>query len=119
MKLSRLNELKPYSEDHVFKEILPGQFIYHGGLYFSKPGERSHTNDGTQGKDYHVHNDCEAFIILQGEGEVEINKVLYPIAQGDIIVAEPGEDHHIISSVEKPVVMLWCHASSERNKNQI
>ncbi|MDQ0877832.1 hypothetical protein QFZ77_006491 [Paenibacillus sp. V4I3] len=37
----------------------------------------------------------------------------------DWLVIEPGEDHHLISSVEDPIVVVWCHAGATRNKNQL
>lgn len=119
MKMYRLSDLKDISDGHILKDIIPGEFISVGGLAFEKPGNRSHTNDGPEGKDYHVHKDCEVFIIIQGKGSIEINKTLYPIKTGDIIVAEPGEDHHIISGTEDPIVTLWCHGGPERHKNQL
>lgn len=110
MKKIRLSELRDINEGHVLMDILPGKRITSGGLSFSEPNERSHTNDGPEGKDYHVHEEGEAFIIMQGEGFVEINGTLYPVTTGDVIIAEQGEDHHLISDGEKPMAILWCHA---------
>jgi mannose-6-phosphate isomerase-like protein (cupin superfamily) len=118
MKRIRLQELHDVTEGHILQDVLPGKFISSGGLSFSKPGGRSHTNDGPDGRDYHIHSDCEAFVILQGKGSIEINGQCHPIATGDVIIVEPEEDHHLISSIEDPIVTLWCHASSTRNKNQ-
>ncbi|MFD0677290.1 MULTISPECIES: cupin domain-containing protein [unclassified Paenibacillus] len=120
MKAYRLNQLSDTMEGHILNQILPGKYISYGGLAFEKPGARAHTNDGPGGIDYHVHEDCEAFIILQGQGIVEINKELFhPVKAGDVIIIEPGEDHHLTSGIEDPLVVLWCHAGSERNKNQL
>lgn len=119
MKLYRISNMQDNISGHILKDILPGEYIYLGGLSFLKPGDRSHTNDGTGGVDYHVHTDCEAFVIFQGKGNVEINKSLYPVTAGDIVIVEPGEDHHIISDTSSPLVTLWCHAGSNRNKNQL
>lgn len=111
MKRLLLAELPEVNEGHILKSVLPGEFIYRGGLAFMEPGgRRSHTNDGPNGRDYHVHEDCEAFVILEGQGSIEVDKTLHPIGVGDIIIIEPGEDHHLISGNEIPLVTLWCHA---------
>lgn len=118
MKKFRFTELKDNAGDHLLSSVLPGKYIYTGGIGFSKPGSRSHTHDGPDKKDYHVHKDCEAFIILQGKGFVEIDKVLSPVAMGDIVIAEPGEDHHLISDENDPIVVAWLHAGPEKHVNQ-
>jgi mannose-6-phosphate isomerase-like protein (cupin superfamily) len=118
MKQFRLNQLTDVKEGHVLNQIMPGKYLNHGGLAFEAPGARAHTNDGPGGIDYHVHDDCEAFLILQGNGTVEINKEFHPFTVGDIIIIEPGEDHHVISSVENPAIIVWLHAGEEKNKNQ-
>lgn len=109
MRRLRLSVLPEVTEGHIFKSVLPGEFIYRGGLSFMEPGQRSHSNDGPDGRDYHVHEDCEAFLVLDGQGLIEVNKVIYPIQVGEIIIIEPGEDHHLISE-SNHLVTLWCHA---------
>lgn len=119
MKMLRLSDLQDKTNGHVLQDVLPGSYLSSGGLSFSKRGDRSHTNDGPDGRDYHVHQgDCEAFIILQGTGTMEINGEHIPVRTGDIVIVEPGEDHHLNSSVEDPIVTVWCHAAEHRHKNQ-
>ncbi|PUA39570.1 cupin domain-containing protein [Paenibacillus elgii] len=118
MKRYCLSELQDAREGHILNQVLSGDYVSSGGLAFSKPGERSHTNDGPGGRDYHVHTDSEAFLIVQGHGTMEIDKTFHPVTVGDIIVVEPGEDHHLHSSIEDPIVTLWCHAGPVRHKNQ-
>ncbi|WP_284639432.1 cupin domain-containing protein [Paenibacillus silviterrae] len=118
MKKYRLKDLQDVESGHILQHILPGEYLSSGGLAFTKPGERSHTNDGPGGIDFHVHKDCEAFVVVQGKGSIEINRSFHPITTGDIIIVEPGEDHHVHSSTEDPIVTLWCHAGPERHKNQ-
>ena len=103
MRLCRLKDLPDTMEGHVFHDLLPGEQIYTGGLAFAKPGERSHTNDGPGGMDRHVHEDCEAFLIIQGRGSIEIDRASYPIKTGDLIVVEPGEDHHLVADRQDPL----------------
>jgi mannose-6-phosphate isomerase-like protein (cupin superfamily) len=119
MRTFRLKDLQDVKEGHMLDAILPGKYISAGGLAFTKPEERSHTHDGPGGKDYHVHSDCEAFIIIQGTGSMEVDHMLYPVTTGDVIIIEPGEDHHLISSRDNPIVALWCHAGPARHKNQL
>ncbi len=112
MKRYRIRDLQDAKNGHILQGILPGECLTKGGLSFSKPLERSHTKDGPGGSDYHVHEDeCEAFIILQGKGEIEINKSFYPISVGDVLIVEPLEDHHLISDASDPLVVVWCHAN--------
>jgi len=49
---------------------------------------------------------------------MEINGEKYPLSTGDIIVVEPGEDHHPIIDEDDPSVLLWFHAGPERNEQQ-
>jgi mannose-6-phosphate isomerase-like protein (cupin superfamily) len=118
MKKLCFSELCVTGGGHLLQDILPGDYIASGGLAFAKRGERSHTNDGPEGKDHHVHTDCKAFLIFQGKGTMEINGEQHPVQTGDLFIVEPGEDHHLISSEEDPIVTLWCHVGPDRHKNQ-
>ncbi|MFC5448882.1 cupin domain-containing protein [Paenibacillus aestuarii] len=118
MKKLRISELPDTTKGHFLGAWLPGANLTTGGLAFAKPGERSHTNDGPDGRDYHVHTDCEAFVILQGTGTMQINGEHHPVTVGDIIIVEPGEDHHLNSNANDPVVTLWLHGGDHRHKNQ-
>ena len=111
MKRYRLSDLTDTREGHFLKGIVPGEYLYVGGLGFKKPGERSHAED----KSAHIHDDCEVFIILQGKGDIEIDGSRYPVTTGDIIVVEPGEDHHLIADMNDPCVNIWCHAGLMRH----
>jgi len=119
MKILRFTELKDLEDEHILRSVLPGKYLYSGGLDFSIPGSRSHTNDGHENSDHHVHDDFECFVIFQGEGFLEINKEFLPITSGDVIVIEPGEDHHLISDKHSPLVTLWCHAGPDSHFNAI
>jgi quercetin dioxygenase-like cupin family protein len=118
MKRYRINDLPGPAEGHVFSGILGGAYINRGGLTFKAPGERTHTADGPDGSDRHVHDDCEAFVILQGKATMEIDGQAHALDAGDICLVEPGEDHHLISDLAEPCVSLWLHAGPERNDAQ-
>ncbi len=119
MKRYRLQDLSDIREGHIFREVLPGDFLALGGLGFKKPGQRTHTNDGPGGTDCHVHaDDREAFVILQGKAVMEVDGIRHPLVPGDIVVIEPGEDHHLISDTDDPCVNLWLHAGPHRHADQ-
>lgn len=107
MKKLTLKDLNP-AGGQLFEGVLPGEKLYAGGLSFSQPGEISHAEDNPEGT--HTHEDCELFMIVQGKAVVEIDGSRQDVKTGDIILAEPGEDHHVISDMEDPAVILWCHA---------
>jgi mannose-6-phosphate isomerase-like protein (cupin superfamily) len=119
MKRYRLKDLSDNREGHIFREVLPGDFLALGGLGFKKPGQRTHTNDGPGGTDCHVHaDDREAFVILQGKAVMEVDGIGHPLVPGDIVVIEPGEDHHLISDTDDPCINLWLHAGPHRHAEQ-
>ncbi len=107
MKKMTIKDLR-VTEGQLFWGILPGEKLYTGGLSFTEPGEISHADENPEGT--HVHDDCELFLIVQGRAVIQVNGVGESIKTGDIILVEPGEDHHIISDAEEPAVVLWCHA---------
>ena len=115
MKIYRLTELPDTREGHFLEGIVPGAYLYQGGLGFKQPGQRTHSHDGPGGSDRHVHDDCEVFVILQGKAQMEINGERHPLCCGDVCVVEPGEDHHLIADEDDPCVNLWLHAGPERH----
>lgn len=118
MKRFRLADLQDTSEGHFLKGIVPGEFLCKGGMGFKRPGERTHSHDGPGGADRHVHDDPEVFVILQGKGVMEIEGERHPFATGDIIVVEPGEDHHLHADARDPCVNLWLHSGPGRHPSQ-
>ena len=112
MKLFRLSEIPDARRGHFLGGILSGRSIHHGSMSYKKPGAVTHT----EGR--HVHDDDEVFVILQGTGEMEIDGVRHPIGVGDVVVAEAGEDHHLRSSADDPVINLWFHLADEPNPEQ-
>jgi hypothetical protein len=115
MKKLRLSQLSDEREGHFLKGFLPGDYLAWGGLRYRKPGKRTHTNDGPGGRDRHVHEDTQVFIILQGKATMELNGQVYPLVTGDVFIVEAGEDHHLIPDEDDPCVDLWLHSSAERH----
>jgi mannose-6-phosphate isomerase-like protein (cupin superfamily) len=72
---------------------------------FHSPGHVSHDDERP-----HVEIDQEVFVLLQGSGWIEVDGSIEEVCAGDVVLIEPGEDHHLISGVEDPFVNLWLHA---------
>jgi quercetin dioxygenase-like cupin family protein len=92
--------------DSVLASVAPGYRVDGGGVAALRPGERSHP----EGR--HVHPTPEVFVILEGRGTVEINGGPSPVVAGDVLVVEPGEDHHLIGGPERPLLTTWLHLVS-------
>ena len=119
MKMLRLSDLPDNREGHFLQGVVPGDYLYLGGLGFKQPGFRTHTDDGPGGIDQHIHEDeCEVFIILQGKARMEVDGVEHPMTTGDICIVEAGEDHHLISDEDDPCVNIWLHAGNRRHPDQ-
>ena len=100
MKYLKLTEI-PYNDSHLFPAIFGDKVISHGGVYVFKPGEIAHPEAR------HVHDTAEIFIFIQGTGVLPIDGVEYPVKTGDVFIVEAGEDHHLRSSEDDPLVSAW------------
>jgi mannose-6-phosphate isomerase-like protein (cupin superfamily) len=49
------------------------------------------------------------FVILQGSGVIEVDGVGTDFSAGDVFVVAAGEDHHLVSQGELPLVSAWMH----------
>ena len=98
-----LFRLKGSKGEHFLQEILDWRKLRGGSLSFYQPGQVSHP----EGR--HVHEDREVFVNLQGKATLLLEGQEHPFEMGDIVVIEPGEDHHLVADEEKPVVNLWLH----------
>lgn len=116
----RLNQLPDVREGHFLKGLIPGEYLCKGAMSYKAPNARTHTNDGPDGRDWHVHDDdCEVFVILQGKATMELNGVKHPMVTGDVFIVEPGEEHHLVADAEDPCINLWLHAGPERHPDQV
>ncbi|MCD6289759.1 MAG: cupin domain-containing protein [Anaerolineae bacterium] len=113
MKRIHFSDLGRHSGRHVLAGILDGEWLNRGGLSFHPPGFRTHDDEPV-----HVHDTQEAFCIMQGHGVLELDGERIPVQVGDVIIIEPGENHHLISSEEDPLINLWLHAGDEPHPNQ-
>ncbi len=66
----------------------------------------------THGDARHVHTVPEIFCIVQGSGTIEIDGTdAGRFTAGDLLIIDPGEDHHLISDGDVPLVFTWMHLS--------
>lgn len=47
-------------------------------------------------EDMHLHDSCEIYINVSGNGSFMVEKTLYPITRGDMIITRPNEMHHAV-----------------------
>lgn len=87
----------------VLHRAVPGFLVERGGVSRYLPGERTHPEG------HHVHDVPEVFCIVQGSGVIEIDGTPTPFEAGDIFVVDPGEDHHLVSQGELPLISMWLH----------
>jgi mannose-6-phosphate isomerase-like protein (cupin superfamily) len=106
LRKHRFSDLGTAPGGHVLTGLVPGRHLVKGGLSFHTSGQRSHAAEPR-----HVHDDGEeVFLILQGKGHVELDTGNEPCRAGDVLVVERGENHHLTSSREEPLVVVWLHA---------
>ncbi|MET7398610.1 cupin domain-containing protein [Dactylosporangium sp. NPDC005572] len=80
--------------------------VMRGGISrYDAPGHRTHDES-----DHHVHDVPEIFTIVQGAGVLELNGARDTrFTAGDILIIEPGENHHLVSDGDVPLVFTWMH----------
>ncbi|MFQ6132349.1 MAG: cupin domain-containing protein [Armatimonadota bacterium] len=105
MKRFRLANLTETGGAHAFADLTEGKRITHGGLHVYEGAETPHT-------DYHVHDCEEVFVILQGRATLPMGPFddpdeVHQLETGDVVIIEPGEDHHLTGVAEDPPAVLW------------
>jgi len=106
MRKLSVADLQAHHRGPTFTSVLPGHVVQKGGFrVYADPGFRTHDEPGR-----HVHTVPEVFVIVQGSGAIEIEGAEVDQFQaGDVVVFEPGEDHHLISRGADPLVFTWMH----------
>ena len=107
-----ISDLGSEGPEHVLSQWFPETYIARGALSFHGIGMRTHS----EGE--HIHSDHEVFVIMQGKGEIEIDGRREPLHAGEVLIIEPGEEHHIIGDPEFPIVNLWFHCGPGPHENQ-
>jgi mannose-6-phosphate isomerase-like protein (cupin superfamily) len=97
----------------MFGGIAPGAYVTEGGLSFNKPGSIAHDDEPR-----HTHGVEEIFLILQGKAVVHFDGFDQTIGPGDVMVVDPGENHHMEADRTDPPVVVWLEVGSVRNREQ-
>ncbi|MEV6300263.1 cupin domain-containing protein [Actinoplanes sp. NPDC051861] len=107
MRKLSVAELEAHHRGPTFTSVLPGHVVQKGGFrVYAEPNFRTH--DGEPGR--HTHTVPEIFVIVQGDGDVEVEgEVVDKFTAGEAVLFEPGEDHHLISRGSQPLVFVWMH----------
>lgn len=66
--------------------------------------------------DSHVHPECEIYINLTGDVSFMVERRVYPILPGDIIITRPFEYHHCIYHSAAPHRHFWILFSANGNE---
>ena len=103
MKRFDVSELVGGGAGPVVAAMAPGYQVERGGITRYEVGERSHP----EGR--HTHTVPEVFVIMQGSGVIEIDGSAQAFEAGDVFVVEPGEDHHLVSYGDVPLLSAWMH----------
>ncbi len=114
MKRYRLNQLPDTRQGHFLSGIVPGKYINKGAMSYKTPGFVTHADEPA-----HIHDDAEVFVILQGKAKMQMDHEVIELVTGDVLVVEPGENHHLIADEHDPCINLWVRAGGERNPQQI
>jgi mannose-6-phosphate isomerase-like protein (cupin superfamily) len=83
--------------------------VIRGGISrYDDPGHRTHAESNP-----HTHDVPEIFTIVQGSGYLESEGASVARFQaGDLLIIPPGEDHHLVSDGDVPLVFTWMHLGS-------
>lgn len=103
MEKLTLADLTGRADGPVLAAARPGFAVERGGITRYEVGHRSHPEG------YHVHTVPKMFVILQGTGVIEIDGAPTPFQAGDVFIVEPGEDHHLVSGGDLPLLSAWMH----------
>lgn len=64
----------------------------------------------------HIHDTCEIYVNISGNVSFMVEKNLYPIQHGDIIISKPYEYHHCIYHDSSDHHHYWITFSSTENQ---
>ncbi len=106
MRKLSIAELEAHHRGPTFTSVLPGHVVQKGGFrVYAEPDFRTHDEPGR-----HVHTVPEIFVIVQGNGAIEVDgEEVEKFRAGEAVLFEPGEDHHLISRGDEPLIFVWMH----------
>lgn len=64
----------------------------------------------------HIHNQCEIYINITGNGSFMVENNVYPISAGSVIITRPYEYHHCIYHSNAVHKHFWILFSAEKNE---
>ena len=76
-----------------------------------RPGREDKSNDS------HVHPECEIYINLSGDVSFMVEKRIYPISRGNIVITRPYEYHHCIYHSDEEHRHFWILFSLPNGEN--
>lgn len=73
--------------------------------------------DGYTREEQHPHD--HGILIMQGKGEILIDKEITPVSQGDVIYIPPNALHQLINPGENPLGFLCVIPAKRRKGNKV
>lgn len=72
-------------------------------------------NDPARNEEMHIHDSCEIYVNVSGDGIFMVENRLYPVTRGDMILTRPNEVHHGLFQSDAPHEHYCIWFSSEEN----
>lgn len=107
-KKEEREEIFSNSESHVKVESLFNGKSHFNGIAITIE------NGNTFSKMSWGHSYDEIGVVIEGELEIEINKEIYSLKEGDSIVIKNGTPHKYKNPTEKPSIVYWFSSKKEQ-----
>lgn len=101
-------------------EIVQRRELRHGGVnpfYMNVVSAENQPTSEEAAHDSHVHPECEIYINLTGDVSFMVERRVYPILPGDIVITRPFEYHHCIYHSSAPHRHFWILFSANGNEH--
>lgn len=72
--------------------------------------------DFIEGREQHIHNECEIYVHLSGDVSFMVEDTIYSVSPGNIIITRPNEYHHCIYNSDKMHEHFWILFSADGNE---
>lgn len=72
--------------------------------------------DFIEGREQHIHNECEIYMHISGDVSFMVEDTIYPISKGSIVITRPNEYHHCIYNSDKEHEHYWILFSCAGNE---
>lgn len=69
-----------------------------------------------EGREQHIHSECEIYVHLSGDVSFMVEDNIYPVSPGNIIITRPNEYHHCIYNSDKNHEHFWILFSVDGNE---